>query len=171
MNLLDIILAGFLVYGIARGAWNGFFVELASLLSLLIGVFVAIKFSFIMRGIIENHVSWTPRKIEIASFIITFVLVVVAITVLAKTLTTLANFASLGIFNKGAGGFLGLLKSVLILSIALNVFQKLNVNNTFVEKQTLNNSLFYYPILEIAGAIYPAIENWFLEIKESENKN
>ncbi len=170
MTFLDIILGGFLIYGTIRGLWNGLFVELASLLSLIIGIFVAIKFSFIVRGIIENHVSWTPRKIEIAAFIITFVLVVVAITVLAKTFTTLANFASLGIFNKAAGGFIGLLKSILILSVCLNVFQKLNSNNTFVEKKTLNKSLLYYPILEIAANIFPAIEEWFLEIKEAENK-
>ena len=44
MNFIDIILAGILLYGLIKGLWKGLFVELASLVSLLLGVYLSIKF-------------------------------------------------------------------------------------------------------------------------------
>ncbi len=166
MGILDIILGGFLIYGIIRGVWNGFFVELASFVSLILGIYIAIKFSFLTQSIIESHVSWSPKTVQIVAFALTFVLVVVGITALAKAFTTLANFASLGIINKIGGGFFGLLKTILILSVSLHFFHKFNEKTELVEKETLVESLIYYPTLEISGLVYPAIENWFMEFKD-----
>lgn len=169
MGFLDILLGGLLLYGFIRGIWNGLFVELASFVSLIIGIYVAIKFSHLMKAIIVGHVSWSPQTIQIAAFIITFILVVVGISFLAKFLTTVANFASLGLVNKLVGGFFGLFKTILILSIILNFFQKMNSNNTFAKKETLENSMFFYPIQKISAAIYPSIEDWFSDLKKLES--
>lgn len=168
MNLFDIILGGFLLYGIIRGIWNGFFVELASFLSLILGIYIAIKFSFLTQSIIESHVSWSPKTVQIVAFALTFVLVVVGITALAKVFTTLANFASLGLVNKAGGGFFGLLKTILMLSVLLHFFHKFNEKADFVSKETLVESLIYYPTLEVSGLVYPALENWFMEFKEDD---
>jgi membrane protein required for colicin V production len=165
VGFLDILLGCLLLYGFIRGIWNGFFVELASFISLLVGIYAAIKFSYLMKTIIASHVSWSPKTIQIAAFAITFLLVVVAITVLAKFFTTVANFASLGLINKLAGGIFGLLKTVLIISISLNLFLKINTHNTFAEKEALDNSLFFNPIQKISAAIYPSIEEWFTDFK------
>lgn len=169
MGILDIILGGFIIYGIIRGAWNGFFVELASFVSLILGIYIAIKFSFLTQAVIEGHVSWSPKTVQIVAFLLTFVLVVVGVSMLGKVFTTLANFASLGIMNKIGGGFFGLLKTVLILSVSLHFFHKFNERTGLVSKETLIESVFYYPTLEISGLIYPAFENWFMKLKE-ENK-
>lgn len=165
MGFLDVILGGLLLYGFIRGIWNGFFVELASLLSLLVGIYVAIKFSHFMTAMVGNHVSWNPKTIQISAFILTFILVVVAISFLAKILTNIASFAFLGWLNKLAGGIFGVLKTALIISISLKLFQKINTNNTFAEKETLDNSVFYNPIQKISAAIYPSIEEWFFDLK------
>jgi len=169
MVFIDIILIVILGYGCVRGLWNGFLIELASLVSLLLGIYVAIKFSFIIKEIVGSHVSWSPQTLQVIAFLLTFILVIVGITVLAKSLTKVLNFTPLGPLNKVAGGILGILKTILILSFILNVFQKMNGNFVFAEKKTLAKSLLYYPIMEIAGIIYPSVENWFLEIKDSES--
>ena len=167
MGFLDIVLGGFLVYGFVRGLWRGFFVELASLVSLFIGIFVAIKCSYLMKGLIENHVHWSPKSIQITAFALTFVLVVVGIVMLAKFFTTIANFASLGLINKLCGGIFGVLRMILILSISLNLFQKINVKNTFADKESIEKSLFFNPILAISGLIYPSIEAIFKNLNKS----
>ncbi|WP_317046094.1 CvpA family protein [Flavobacterium psychrotolerans] len=146
MGFLDIILCGFLIYGFVRGIWNGFFVELASLVSMLLGIYIAIKFSFLMKSFLENHVSWNPKTIQVTAFALTFILVVVGVSALAKAFTVVANFASLGLFNKLFGGVFGVLKTILIISITLNLFQKINSHNTFAKKETLDKSIFYNPI-------------------------
>lgn len=166
MGFLDIILGGFLIYGFIRGLWRGFFVELASLLALFIGIFVAIKFSYLMKSLIENHVHWSAKSIQITAFAVTFILVVTGIFLLAKFFTTIANFASLGLINKLFGGVFGVIRIILILSISLNLFQKVNVNYTFAEKTTIEKSIFFNPILKMATLIYPTLEDWFKDIKK-----
>lgn len=169
MVFIDLIFIVILGYGCIRGLWNGFLIEFASLVSLLIGIYIAIKFSFILKEIVGSHVSWSPQTLQVIAFILTFILVIVGITVLAKSLTKIANLTPLGLFNKAAGGILGIIKTILILSFILNVFQKMNGNFAFADKKTLAKSLLYYPIIEIAGIVYPSVENWFMEIKESES--
>ena len=163
MTFLDIVLGILLLYGFAKGIWNGFFIELASFVSILIGIFLAIKFSYIMQSILKNHVDWNPKTVQIVAFTLTFILVVVGVSMLAKVFTTMANFAGLGIINKLLGGFFGLLKMILMLSVSLLLFEKINSNHTFAEKETLENAMFYYPILKVSGFIYPSIESWYKE--------
>jgi membrane protein required for colicin V production len=165
MSYLDIFLGGLLIYGFVRGFWNGFFIELASFVSLLLGICVAIKFSYIMKSILVGHVSWNPKSIQIVAFILTFILVVIGISFLAKFLTKIANKASLGIVNKVMGSVFGLLKMILMLSVLLSLFQKINFDYTFAKKSTIDNSYFFNPIQKTAEIIYPSIEEWYKEFK------
>lgn len=167
MSYLDLVLGVLLIYGLLRGFWNGFFVELASFISLLAGIYVAIKFSFFTKTFLGNHVSWNPKTIQIVAFVITFILVVIGISLLAKMLTRMANLASLGSINKLAGSFVGGLKMILLLSVSLHLFEKVNIENAFAEKATLDKSLFYHPIQKTAALIYPTIKDGFVEIKKS----
>lgn len=168
MSIIDIILGGLLLYGLIKGLWRGFFVELASLVSLIAGIFIALKFSGFIADIISGHVSWEPRYISITAFLITFVAVVVGIILLAKFFTKLADFASLGLLNRILGGVFGFLKMVLIVSVSLNFFLKMNSTHIFAEEETLQESIFFYPMLEVSNTIFPVLEEWFQEFKDQE---
>ena len=122
MGFLDIILCALLVFAFYKGVINGLFVELASLISLLLGIYFAIKFSFIMKEILMGFVKWNPNTIQIVAFALTFIVVVIGIHLLGKFLTGIANFAFLGWLNKLGGGFFRVLKTVLIVSIVFSVF-------------------------------------------------
>ena len=161
MSSIDIFLGIFLAVGIFSGIRNGFFAELGSIISLIIGIWAALKFSSITASALENHVSWNPQKIQIAAFILTFIGVVIAISLIAKVLTKTAGLVGLGLVNKIMGGVLGMLKSVLILSVLLNLFGKINSNENFATKETTDNSKFYNPITLVAARIYPTIESWY----------
>lgn len=163
MALIDIVIGGLLLYGLIRGLWKGLFSELAALLSLLLGIYIALKFSGYVGQKLDSHVSWDEKYITITAFAITFIAVVVGIILLAKVFTKLAKFAMLGWLNRLLGGIFGFIKWVLIISVSLNFFLKLNTNNTFAEKETLKNSIFFYPVLEVSKTIYPILEEWFAE--------
>ena len=167
MQVIDVVLGCLLLYGIVRGFWNGFFIEITSLLSLILGIFIAIKFSSFAQTLLSSHVSWSPKTIQITAFALTFIAVIVGLSVLAKSLTTMAKFAGVGIFNKIAGAFFGLLKTVLLISVSLHFFQKINAKANFVSKEQLVKSVLYYPTLEISGKIYPTLETWFEEFYPS----
>ncbi len=170
MSLFDIIFGGILCYSLYKGIKNGLFVEIASFISLLLGIYLAIKFSSIMKEMIMKHVSWNPNTIQITAFILTFILVVIGVYFLAKILTGIADFAFLGWANKLGGGFFRVLKTILILSVFIALFEKINFNNTFAKQETLDKSIFYNPVKKVAAFVYPSIEKWYESFKKESNK-
>lgn len=163
MNVLDIIILALLVFSFAKGFMRGFFVEIASLLALILGIYGAIHFSYFISDVLKEYVSWQENYMSLASFAITFIIIVVAITMSGKALTKVADFAALGFINKAFGGVFSLLKSVLILSVLLFFFHKINVSVSLVKKETLNNSMLYKPIKEIVPTIFPSLYEEYLE--------
>lgn len=161
MSFIDIIFAVLLCIALYKGIKNGLFVELASLLALLVGIFIAIKFSYITKTFLETKVSWEPKYIEIVAFALTFLLVVILIHLSAKLLTKFADFAYIGWLNKLAGAVFSCLKTMLLLSIVILFFEKINIGHTLVKKETLDESIFYNPTKEISAFIFPKIEEWY----------
>lgn len=171
MSFIDIVFAVLLCYALYKGIKNGLFVELASLIALVAGIFVAIKFSYLVKNILETKVSWEPKYIEITAFALTFILVVVLIHLSAKLLTKIADFAYLGWINKLAGAFFSALKTILLLSVVILLFEKININNTLVNQETLDESIFYNPTKEIAAFIYPKVEEWYEKSIKNTNED
>ncbi|WP_299117390.1 CvpA family protein [uncultured Winogradskyella sp.] len=155
MSIIDIVLGALLLFGLVRGAMKGLFVEVASLVALVLGVYGAIHFSGFAAEVLESKVDWSPKTINIVAFAITFVIIVLAISLAGKALTKLADFAALGIINKLAGGIFGTLKIGLILSVLLIVFNKLNNTLPFMEKEDLEESMLYKPVKSLAPMIFP----------------
>ena len=161
MSFIDIIFAVLLAFALYKGIKNGLFVELASLIALIAGIFIAIKFSYIIKTLLESKVSWNPKYIEITAFALTFIIVVVAIHLSAKLLTKIVDLAYLGWINRLAGAGFSILKTILALSIVILLFEKINVNNMIAKKEMLDDSIFYNPTKEISAFIYPKIEEWY----------
>ncbi|MFV8358985.1 CvpA family protein [Flavobacterium sp. LS1P3] len=166
MGFLDIILGVLIAFALYKGFRNGLFVELASLVSLLAGIYFAIKFSSFIKEILAEFVKWNPNTIQVVAFVLTFILVVIGISLLGKFLTGIADFAFLGWLNKIGGGFFRVLKTILIIGIVFKVFEKINYHNFLAKKETLDKSIFYNPIQKIAGFMYPSIENWYDNLKK-----
>jgi membrane protein required for colicin V production len=157
MSVLDIILSALLLFGLVRGFMKGLFVEVASLVGLIAGVYGAIHFSYYAANILESKVSWDEKYINIVAFAITFVLIILIISLAGKALTKLADFAALGIINKLLGGVFGALKIGLILSIVLMIFSRMNKSIPFVSEAELKSSILYEPVKTIAPLIFPDI--------------
>ncbi|PCI34119.1 MAG: colicin V production protein [Flavobacteriaceae bacterium] len=155
MNTIDIILAVLLIFGFVRGLTKGLFVEVASLVSLIAGVYGAIHFSYFVANYLTDLVSWEERYITIVSFAVTFAAIVLVIALLGKMFTKIADFAALGIVNSILGGVFGVLKIGLILSIALIIFNKLNSTLPFISEETTKSSILYQPIHDLAPTLFP----------------
>ncbi len=167
MSFLDIILGALLALAMYKGIVNGLFTELASFLSLMIGIYFAVKFSVITKDFLSEHVHWNPNSIQVVAFLLTFILVVVGIYFLAKILTGIVDFAFLGWINKLGGGIFRVLKIVLIIGMLFSLFEKINHNHFFAKKETLDKSIFYYPIQKTAAFMYPSIAKWYGDFKKS----
>ena len=126
MNIFDIIIASLLIFGFVRGVMKGLFVEVASLVALVAGVYGAIHFSYFIGDFLKESVSWKEEYISLAAFAGTFIVIIIIIALVGKMLTKLADFASLGIINKLLGGVFGALKIGLILSVVFIFFSRMN---------------------------------------------
>lgn len=157
MNIFDIIIAALLLFGFVKGLTKGLFVEVASFVGLVGGVYGAIHFSDFVSNILKKYVSWDSEYITLAAFALTFVIIIVVIALLGKVLTKIADFAALGLLNKALGGVFGALKIGLILSIVFILFGRMNDTIPFIEKETLENSILYSPVKKIAPTIFPSI--------------
>lgn len=155
MSIIDIVLAALLLFGFIRGLFKGLFVEVASLVALVLGIYGAIHFSYFASDILESKVDWNEKTINIVAFAVTFVIIVLTISLAGKALTKLADFAALGLLNKLLGGVFGALKIGLILSVLLIVFSKLNNTLPFMEKEDLEESTLYEPVKSLAPMIFP----------------
>jgi len=164
MSVIDIILGALILFGLARGLMKGLFVEIASLVALIGGVYGAIHFSNFVASFLESRVDWDEQYINITAFAITFIIIVIAIAMAGKALTKLADFASLGIINKLLGGIFGAGKITLILSVLLLVFNKMNATFPFTEDEDLESSVLYNPVKSLAPSLFPII----LEMGEKE---
>ena len=154
MNTFDIVLLGLLLFGFIRGLMKGLFVELASLIALIAGVYGAIHFSYFAGSYLEEYVDWEEKYISIVAFAITFIIIVVVIAMLGKMLTKMADFAALGFLNKLLGGIFGALKIGVILSILLIIFDKLNKTIPFVNEELTENAVLYEPVRSLAPILF-----------------
>lgn len=159
MALIDIILGALLLFGLIRGFMKGLFVEVASLVALIAGVYGAIHFSDFAAEFLASKLDWDEKYINIVAFAITFVIIVLVISLAGKALTKLANFAALGILNKLLGGVFGALKIGLILSVLLIVFDNMNNSIPFADEKDLEDSVLYEPVKGLAPMIFPSILN------------
>ena len=93
MGFLDIFIALLLISGLWRGFKNGLLLELASIIALIAGIFGAIHFSYIAGDYLSEHMQWNESYINLASFIITLVVIMIAVHFAGKLLTAIANIA------------------------------------------------------------------------------
>lgn len=155
MGVIDIVLGALILFGLVRGFMKGLFVEIASLVALIAGVYGAIHFSNFAAEFLDTKTEWNEKTINIAAFAITFVIIVLAIALAGKALTKLADFAALGILNKLLGGLFGALKIALVLSVILNIFDKMNSTITFVDKEHTEHAMLYKPVKSLFPMIFP----------------
>lgn len=162
MGFIDIVFGVLLGWAAFKGIRNGLFVEIASLISFFIGIYIAVKFSYVVGGFIGDS-----KTAKVAAFIITLILVVVGIHLLAKVFSKIASSLFLGWLNKLGGAFFAVLKTTLLLGVVLSLFQKVNINNALISKETQENSLFFNPILKTSEFMLPVLTDWFKDLKKT----
>ncbi len=157
MSFLDIIIGILLVWGLYKGLKNGLFVEIASLVALVAGIYGAMHFSYITAEYLSENMDWSEQYIKIAAFLITFFGIVLLVHFAGKFLTKIADFAMLGLLNKIAGGIFGALKVAIIIGALLIFFERLTSSLNFVNEETKKESIFYEPVKEIGAFVFALV--------------
>ncbi len=157
MNFLDVIFGILLVWGLYRGLKNGLFMELAALVALIAGIYGAIHFSYIAGDYLYERMNWDERYIKIASFLITFIAIVLLVHFSGKLLTKIVNFVMLGWLNKIAGAVFGVVKVAVILGALLIFFEKVTASFQLIDPKTKANSIFYQPVRDVGLFVFSKV--------------
>ena len=105
LNYIDLAVVCLLVYGLSRGAYRGFFVEVSSLLALVLGVFGALHFSSFTTSLLGNYIEWD--YLPILAFALTYIGIMIGVAWIGKVLTKLAKVVLLGFLNRLLGALFG----------------------------------------------------------------
>ncbi len=161
MIVVDLIIAVLLGYALFKGIKNGLVVSVISLIALIAGIYISLRFSFFMREFLMANTQWNPNTLTVSAFFITFVAVLIALFFLGKAITKLAESLALGFVNKIFGAVFEGIKMILIISVFLNVFQKINFNHLIVSQEKLNESVFYHSIETVSKTVFPLMDKWY----------
>jgi membrane protein required for colicin V production len=161
MNIFDIIILIILSYGLINGFVKGFIIEVAGIISLILGVTGSFKFASILEVYLNSYVDWRPKTIQAASFIILFVIIIYAVSLLAKMITKTLKIIALGMINRIFGGIFGLLKWCIILSSLVLVSQEINEIITLIPDKTLKESISYNLLEKVGGFLF----DWVMKSK------
>lgn len=159
MNTLDLILILILLWGGISGYRNGFFREAASLLGLIMGIFLAIIAADIAGRVLAGMVSWNPLPVRIIVFLLTFVLIALLLRALGDALTRVFKVILLNFFNRLAGFVFGLAKVALLLSLALFLLRLLDAQWSFLPGSWIQGSLLYGRLERLAPSLFAGLSH------------
>ncbi len=170
MNSLDIAIGVVLLYAAVRGFMRGAVKEIAGIVAIAAGVYFSMKFSGLTAGWLRDYFGVTGGMIKPAAFIVTFVLVLLAVKLMAALTDKLLEFAGLGLLLKLGGMLLSVFKWMLIVGAVLTAVFDFNrsVENTFVEEKVFEDSLLSKTCIGVASLILP--DGIFAKNEPKENK-
>lgn len=158
MNIIDIIIVCCCVPAVIHGLSKGFVSQAFSLVALILGVWLSFKFSNAVGEWLVTYIDLPSTVIHVIAFAL-IMLVVTLITHLAgKAVEGVLKVVMLGWLNKLLGIVFALLKAVLIIGLVIILFEA--INNTFpiVPSKTMEESIFYGPVKDLANLIFPYLK-------------
>lgn len=160
MNYIDLVIGIILILSAIQGFRKGFIVEVASLAALVLGIWGAIKFSDWTAGFITETFGYSSKYMVTISFLVTFVVIVVIIHILGKVLDNVVKAVALGFLNRLAGIIFGVLKTAVILSILLLLFDVVDENVHILPTTQKAESKIYQPMKQLVPTLFPFIKLW-----------
>jgi membrane protein required for colicin V production len=155
MNLFDLVFIILLLWSAYRGFTKGFILQLSTLAALLLGIFGAIHFSDLTAGWLTDRFDISTNYLNIIAFALTFIIIVIAVHLLARLIEKLIQAIALGFINRILGIVFGIAKTAFIVSVILVLVNKANDKYHFIPREKTENSFLYEPLSDFAPMIFP----------------
>ncbi len=172
MNIIDIVLIIILISAAINGFVKGFFVELASVTSLILGIWAAVEFSGFIQKWLSGYLDWSPEMMRIVAFILIFIFVVLVIHLVATLTEKFVRAIALSIFSRLAGAVFGVIKAAFILSILMLLILKIEgFTGAIIPSKQKAASKLYTPIENMAPGVLPFLKAEKVKILENQPKS
>ena len=141
MNLVDLIIIGFICFGVIKGFKNGLILEVFSFLGLFITFFLSTNLDNLISNEILKFININNEILNIVSFVFLFIVIQSLIVYFAKGFTKIAKIVYLGFLNSFLGSVFGGLKILLILLILVKIIFSFNLvsSRLIIESEIIMN--------------------------------
>jgi len=163
MSTPDIIILLCFLPAVISGITKGFIEQAVALVSLILGAWLAFKFSSVVSEWLMPYFEISETVMNVISFAVIMLAVVLVLFFLGKVLTGVTKLVMLGWLDWMLGIVFALLKAGLFVGIGIVLFDTLNVKFEFVDEAVLDESVLYAPIRDIAYTVFPYLKELLLK--------
>lgn len=150
----DIIVLILLGISAVMGIFKGLITMLTSLIAILLGAWLTMKFSYITGGFLQQHFNFNEQYVTVASFVITFLAVVVGVHLLGRTVSSLVKAIALGWADKILGVVFSVLRSAFIISAIVSALSSFGPSSSLFSAEMREESVMYNKIAPIAPFVF-----------------
>ena len=159
MNILDIILLVCFVPAIFQGIRKGFIAQAISIISIIVGIWASAHFADIVAGWVAQYITASDQILKVVAFALILIAVFIALAAVGKLLEGMFKLVMLGWLNKVLGVVFALLKTGLIVGVAIMAFSSLNDTFNLVQEPVLNEAVLYPPLKKLAFEVFPYLKD------------
>ncbi len=158
MNILDIILLICFVPAIIQGFRKGFISQVIAIISIIAGVWMSARFATMVSAWIGQYIQGSEQVLKVVAFTLIFIAVIAVLALIGKLIEGTIKLIMLGWLNRLLGVLFSLLKAGLIVGLVIMAFCSLNETFQFVSEETLNASVLYPPLKNLAYSVFPYLK-------------
>lgn len=162
MNILDIVLLVCLIPALIQGLRKGFIAQVVAIISLVLGGWLAYKFSAVVTEWLAQWLDITGQALNIISFILIFAVVVTLLFLLGKILEASVKIILLGWLNKLLGLVFAMFKYALVIGLLVILFDSINDKFSLVSRSYLDSSFMYSGLKSISYSVFPYLKSLFV---------
>ncbi len=159
MNILDIILLICFVPALIQGFRKGFISQVIAIISIIAGVWMSARFASLVSGWIGQYIQGSEQVLRIVSFALIIIAVITLLTLIGKLIEGTIKLIMLGWLNRLLGVLFSLLKAGLIVGLVIMAFCSLNDTFGLVSEETLNASVLFPPLKNLAYSVFPYLRD------------
>ena len=161
MSIVDIILLICFIPAVFQGIRKGFIAQVISIVSIIAGIWASAHFADLVSAWAGQYITASEQVLKLVSFALILVAVFLALAALGKILEGMFKLVSLGWLNKLLGLVFALLKTSLLIGLAIIAFTTLNDTFGFVQESELAESVLYPPLKNLAFEVFPYLKDLF----------
>jgi len=155
VNWLDIIIIVLCVAGLVKGLFDGMIKQVVALFALILGIYLCSGVASWLHSFLVQ-VEWFPANTVIPiSYFLGFVLIVGIVLAAGNVIHRLISVTPLSIINHLTGGIIGLILTILFISVVLNLLEVVDHSSSIIPQEIKVESRFYLIIKNIINNVLP----------------
>lgn len=168
MNYIDIIILIFLVIAAIKGFSQGFIIGLASLAGLVLGIIFSLKYAGNLAINLQQMFGSNSQVLFFASYAICFLVIVLFVHFVGKSLEKVIEIAALGFVNRLAGVGFGIIKTLFVFSAIFYLLKIADPQSRLIKPETKQESYIYQRLEWILPSTLPFLKSQLDRLNEQE---